>query len=88
MQILCGTVERAVYWKGLQCMILTLGKGVGNKLNVYLNPSIKPELMKLEGKEILLVEGDFLAEDASIFPPYLIVEWDENGLKEYQLHFG
>ena len=66
---------------------MSLGKGVCNKFNIYLNPSIRPGFIKPEGREILLVEGDFLAGDASIFSPTLIVEWGEGGLIDHQLRF-
>ena len=87
MQILGGVIEGVVYRRELQCAVLSLGKGVCNKLNIYLNPSIKPGFVKPDGKEILLVEGDFLAGDASIFSPNLIIEWDENGFIEHELRF-
>ncbi|MEK7071057.1 MAG: hypothetical protein AAB966_04575 [Patescibacteria group bacterium] len=85
MQILGGVVENIIYRSGLPCMVLSLGKGVFKKFNIYLNPSIRPWVVRPEGKEILLVVGDFLPQDASIFSPNLIIEWGKGGLIEHQL---
>jgi hypothetical protein len=85
-QIIGCTVNDIIYRKGLPCLVASK-KGESGKFNIYLNPSIKPKLDELVGKEVLLVEGDFLAQDESIFSPSLIVLWDENGLVDHQLCF-
>jgi len=85
-QIIGVTVKDLIYKRGLPCLVVSTGKGESGKFNIYLNPSIKPELVKPEGKRILLIEGDFLP-GADIFSPSLIVLWDENGLSDHKLIF-
>lgn len=86
-KILGGVVEGLAYRSGLPIMIVSLGEGGFNKFNIYLNPKIKPELKEPVGKEILLIEGEFLPQDGSLFFPHLIVMVDENELTDHKLCF-
>jgi len=85
-QIIGCTVNGIIYKKGLPCLVASK-KGESGKFNIYMNPSIKPKLNEPVGKEMLLVEGDFLVQDENIFSPSLIVVWNEDGLEDHQLRF-
>lgn len=84
-QILGGVIESTAHRNGLPVMVVA---GNESRYNVYLNPSIRPELEEPVGKDILFVEGEFLVQDKDLLFPNLIVLVDKNGLQDYKLCLG